>query len=133
MADIAADFLFEQPGVLDIVDVVVPVPPSTEKFVNRGFAPNDVLSRRISQRLALPFRPILLRKTGLATRVATMQELSRQFEVHESDARAVRDLCVLLVEDIWTWGRTIPVCGQVLTSVGVKSVIAVALGKTGGR
>src|ERR1017187_3130246 len=60
IGDIAADFLLELPGVLDHADVVVPVPPSTKKFANRGFAPNDLLARRISARLALPFKPILL-------------------------------------------------------------------------
>lgn len=133
MADIAADFLMELSGVVDNVDVIVPVPPSTKKFAHRGFAPNDMLARRISERLALPFKPILLRKTGLATREATTEELSRQIGVRAADAHGIKGLHILLVEDIWTWGRTIPICARALIEAGAESVVAVALGKTGGR
>jgi predicted amidophosphoribosyltransferase len=98
IGDIAADFLLELLGILDNADVVVPVPPSTEKFANRGFAPNDLLARRISARLALPFKPILQRKTGLATRAATTNELTKQFEVPATDAQGINGLSVLLVE-----------------------------------
>jgi predicted amidophosphoribosyltransferase len=38
----------------------------------------------------------------------------------------------LLVEDIWTWGRTIPISAHKLISAGARNVVALALGKTEG-
>ena len=132
IADIAADFLIESTDVVRDLDAVVPVPPSTEKFGDRGFAPNDIVARHVGARLALPLRPVLSRRPGLHTRDATDEELEVQFEVRSSDGAGVKNLSVLLIEDIWTWGRTIPICALKLTSAGARRVVALALGKTEG-
>jgi predicted amidophosphoribosyltransferase len=130
VTDILADFLFETTDVLRYVDIIVPVPPSTEKFVNRGFAPNDVVAAGLTTRLALPSMQVLVRSAGPPTREATDEELSKQFGV--SNKLNLKGLTVLLVEDIWTWGRTIPICAAKLSEHGAVGVYAAALGKTVG-
>jgi predicted amidophosphoribosyltransferase len=132
IADIAADFLIENTNVIKDLDAVVPVPPSTEKFSERGFAPNDIVARHIGARLALPLIPVLCRRPGPPTREATDEELAVQFEVRSADGGGVQGLSLLLVEDIWTWGRTIPISAHKLISAGARNVVALALGKTEG-
>jgi predicted amidophosphoribosyltransferase len=132
IADIGADFLIESTDVLKHLDVVVPIPPSIEKFGARGFAPNDIVARRIGARLAMPFISVLCRTQGPGTRKATAEELEAEFKVSASGQYGVSGLGVLLIEDIWTWGRTIPICARKLVNEGARSVVALALGKTEG-
>lgn len=132
MADILADFIIEATPLLGDVDVLVPIPPSTRKFAERRFAPNDIVASRLSTRLALPVRRVLLRHDGPDTEGASDAELATQFEVGASQGKALANLSVLLVEDIWTRGRTLPICAGKLQQFQPKSVFAVALAKTGG-
>jgi competence protein ComFC len=130
MTDILADFIQENTTVLRSADVVVPIPPSIEKYANRGFAPNDIVARGLQKRLALPYSQSLLRSSGTPTREASYEELSAQFTT--TRGTDLSGLSVLLVEDIWTKGRTIPICAEKLRAAGAVGVQAVALGKTGG-
>lgn len=130
ITDILADFVLEGTNVLRSADIVVPIPPSTEKYANRGFAPNDIVAKGLETRLALPCRQLLLRSSGPPTREASDEELSAQFTTNRGTD--LSGLSVLLVEDIWTRGRTIPICAEKLRAVGAGCVQAVALGKTGG-
>jgi len=50
VADILADFVLEHTGILRSADMVVPVPPSAEKYTERGFAPNDIVAKRLEKR-----------------------------------------------------------------------------------
>ncbi len=132
MADIAADFLRESTRVLAGVDVIVPIPPAPAKFNERGFAPNDIWANRLSLRCGVPVRKALLRRDGTATRDASDEELDEQFQVKTSVGRNLGGLSILLVEDIWTWGRTIPICAAKLLACGATDVEAIALGHTKG-
>jgi predicted amidophosphoribosyltransferase len=131
MAEVMADFVIKQTPLLKYVDLLVPVPPSPEKFRERGFAPNDIVADYLGPRLGLPVRKILLRKAGVPTREALMHELAAQFEVRPALAVKLKGTSILLAEDIWTRGRTIPICAQTLLAYGAERIFAVALGKTG--
>jgi predicted amidophosphoribosyltransferase len=132
MADIVADFVREATSLLAEVDMIVPIPPSPEKFIERGFAPNDIVAERLSFRLAIPIRKVLVRMNGVATRDASDEELERQFEVRPALGASLRGLSIMLVEDIWTAGRTIPACAEKLRAFMPRDVVGVALGHTVG-
>jgi predicted amidophosphoribosyltransferase len=127
LAQILADVVIERTPVLRTGDLLVPVPPDTGKFVKRGFAPNDGIAGVISERFAMPVRHALIRRGG-DTRNQTVAALAKQFRVEPSEEQYVRGRTVVLVEDIWTKGRTIPICAQHLRQAGAKEVVAVALG-----
>ena len=132
MADIVADFVLEDTDLMKRVDVVVPVPPSPDKFGRRGFAPNDIVGHRLQTRLALPFVGALLRKVGIETREADWDQLAGQFSVEWKGRQGISNPSVLLIEDVWTRGRTIPICAEKLRAHGAKEVYAIALGRTQG-
>lgn len=129
LADIVADYLAEKTDVLEHVDVLVPVPPDPRKRIERGFAPNEILAHHLTTRLGLPLYPVLIRTEGPTTREASAEELAAEFYVDDSGGHSVTDASVLLVEDIWTRGRTIPICASKLTAAGAREVIAIALAK----
>jgi predicted amidophosphoribosyltransferase len=128
-ADIVADYLVDSTDVLGRVDALVPVPAAPDKIITRGFAPNEILAQHLAVRLGLPNYPILIRAPGKATREASDAELAAQFRVDERRGALVRGRSVLLIEDIWTQGRTIPVCATKLKSAGAADVLAVALAR----
>ncbi len=132
MADITADFVRETTSLLAEADMIVPIPPAPAKFAERGFAPNDIVAERLSVRLAIPVRKALVRKDGVPTKEASDEELESQFEVRPAIGRSLRGLSIVLVEDIWTAGRTIPVCGAQLRAFEPRDIAAVALGHTAG-
>jgi predicted amidophosphoribosyltransferase len=132
MADVLADFIFEQTPLLRSADVLVPIPAAPRKFAARGFAPNDIVAKRLSMRLALPVYDVLRRVDGIDTRDATDAELSRQFVADKARPVDLRGYSVVLIEDIWTRGRTIPICAARLRALGAETVSAVALARTRG-
>lgn len=132
MADVLADFILEDTQILQDVDVIVPVPASPSKFAARGFAPTDVVAKRLGRRLALPVRIALVRKNGAPTQDASDTDLAAQFEARAAEGKRLAGLSVLLVEDIWTRGRTIPICAAKLRAFKPRNVVAVALGLTQG-
>src|SRR5207249_9605673 len=128
--DLMADFILERTPLLKYVDAVVPIPHAPEKTSRRGFGPNYVLGERIGERLALPLWDVLRRREGVATRQATASELAAQFEVAPGQARKLKGRSVVLLEDIWTTGRTFQICTDKLRACEPKEVFAVALAKT---
>jgi predicted amidophosphoribosyltransferase len=129
LAQIMADFAYERTPVLKSADVLVPVPPDPAKYNKRGFAPNDDICAILQQRLAMPARRAIIRRGG-DTRGSSLSQLAGQFEVDSSEARSIAGLKVLLVEDIWTLGRTIPICAEKLRAAGAKEVMAIALAES---
>lgn len=130
LAEALATFILHETPLLATSDILVPVPPSTAKYSNRGFAPNDLLAEYLQRRLGLPLCVALTRKSGIPTREASDEELAAQFDVLVSAEKRVKGVCVLLVEDIWTTGRTISMCAEKLRAFGPERILAVALGKT---
>jgi predicted amidophosphoribosyltransferase len=130
LAEILATFILQETPLMASADILVPIPPSTAKFGDRGFAPNDMVAAYLRTHLALPVCNAFRRKCGVPTREATDEELAAQYEVQNSAGEGLRELSVLLLEDIWTTGRTIAICADKLRSYGPKEILAVALGKT---
>ena len=130
LAEVMASFVLYDTPLMASVDVLVPVPPSPVKLTERGFAPNDILAEYLGRRLALPVYNVLLRTEGTPTRAASRQQLASQFQTRPVCGRRLKGLSLLLVEDIWTSGRTIAICAENLRSYAPKELSVVALGKT---
>lgn len=130
LAEAMATFILLETPLMASADILVPIPPSTAKFGDRGFAPNDLVAEYLRTRLGLPVCSALRRTSGTPTREASDEEFAAQFEIPSSAGEKLKNLSVLLVEDIWTTGRTIAVCAEKLRVFGPEQILAVALGKT---
>lgn len=128
-ARVMADFVLANTPFLRWVDFLVPVPPSTIKYVNRGFAPTDLIAAEISRLTCIPTLPILNRHPGVPTRQASSVELARQITVEKNTEKACLGANILLVEDVVTTGRSVSICAGKLRDSGAKEVSAVALAK----
>jgi predicted amidophosphoribosyltransferase len=110
MARVASDFMLLSPARWRDTDVLVPVPPSPEKFGKRGFAPTDLITRELSSMLGIPWRAALVRRAGPSTRDASYDELAAEFSVDGHNRADLKGARLLLVEDVVTTGKTVSIC-----------------------
>jgi ComF family protein len=119
-------------GFLEEIDLIIPVPLHPSKKRQRGFNQSDLISRGISETTGIPMdSDLLVRKTVSKTqtrksrydRWTNVQDI---FRVTDQDR--LKDLHILLVDDVITTGSTIEACAnEILKAENVKvSVVALA-------
>lgn len=119
-------------GFLEEIDLIIPVPLHPSKKRQRGFNQSDLISRGISETTGIPMNSdLLVRKTVTKTqtrksrydRWTNVQDI---FRVTDQDK--LKDMHILLVDDVITTGSTIEACAnEILKAENVKvSVVALA-------
>lgn len=106
-------------------DVIVPVPLHPIKQKRRGYNQSEKFASGLSLELGLPLQKLLERKkfTETQTKKSRLQRLENVDEVFElTNSLHVKDLRVLLVDDVITTGATLCVCANVLLANGAKHV-----------
>lgn len=108
-------------------DLIVPVPLHPARERERGFNQAALLAELLADSLQLPARPVLERIRYTTTQTAydraeRMENLAGAFRLRKN--RDVRDLRVLLIDDVLTTGSTLSECARVLKAAGAASVHA---------
>lgn len=111
--------------------VIIPVPTATNRQRERGFGHTELLARRLSQEIKLPYS-FALGRLGQARQVGTSREdrlrqLSGEYYVRKS--HSVAGVNVLLIDDVVTTGGTIIAATQALRAAGVNHVDALLFAK----
>jgi competence protein ComFC len=109
-------------------DLIVPVPLHPARLRERGFNQADLLARMLAQKIGVPVFAALERVRYTTTqtafdRIDRMENLHNAFRLRKKVT--VRELRVLLVDDILTTGSTLSECARVLREAGARSVYAV--------
>jgi competence protein ComFC len=108
-------------------DVIVPVPLHPARERERGFNQAALLAELLAESVDAPARPVLERIRYTTTQTAydraeRMENLRDAFRLRKN--RDVRDLRVLLIDDVLTTGSTLSECARVLKAAGASSVHA---------
>jgi ComF family protein len=108
-------------------DVIVPVPLHPARERERGFNQATLLAEQLEPRLSVPVRSVLQRVRYTTTQTAfdrseRIQNLRNAFRLRKN--ADVRDLRVLLIDDVLTTGSTLSECARVLKKNGARSVCA---------
>lgn len=108
-------------------DAVVPVPLHPARERERGFNQAALLAELLAASIRVPARPVLERIRYTTTQTAydraeRMENLAGAFRLRKN--RDVRDLRVLLIDDVLTTGSTLSECARVLRVAGAVSVHA---------
>ena len=109
-------------------DVIVPVPLHPARERERGFNQSMLLAELLSAKMSIKSTPTLERIRYTTTQTAfdraeRMQNLHGAFRLRKN--ADVRELRVLLVDDILTTGSTLSECARVLKKAGAHSIHAV--------
>lgn len=133
LAEALAERLGEE---LDGFDGVVPVPLHWRRRLGRGYNQAERIARPLAGRLGLPLIPALRRARSTPPQTSLGKErrianLRRAFRVPKPER--VRDLRLLLVDDVATTGATLDAAAAALRSAGATGVTAVVAGRTPAR
>ncbi|HEX8076998.1 MAG TPA: phosphoribosyltransferase family protein, partial [Chthoniobacterales bacterium] len=106
-------------------DLIVPVPLHPARERERGFNQAALLAEILAAGISVPVRPVLERTRYTTTQTAydraeRMENLHGAFRLRKN--RDVRDLRVLLIDDVLTTGSTLSECARVLKAAGAHAV-----------
>jgi len=128
-----ADLMLAWVDRLPPVDLVMPVPLHPSRLRTREFNQSLLLADRIARRLGLPlsFEHLeRIRETKSQTaldRAGRARNVRRAFAVRNPDS--LKDIRVLLVDDVLTTGATVNDCARALRRAGVASVTVLTLAR----
>lgn len=108
-------------------DMLVPVPLHPARERERGFNQAALLAQLLSARMSIQSKPVLERVRYTTTQTAfdraeRMENLHGAFRLRKN--ADVRNLHVLLIDDVLTTGSTLSECARVLKRAGALSVHA---------
>ncbi|RJQ33492.1 MAG: ComF family protein [Actinobacteria bacterium] len=112
------------------VDIITSVPTSFTKYVKRGYNQSELLAKAFSANLAKPYYDCLYRVRIVKDQMS-LDKKDRGLNVKSAFdvKREVKDLSILLVDDVFTTGATVNECCNALKSKGVKITNVVTLAK----
>lgn len=118
-------------GFLDDIDIIIPVPLHASKKRQRGFNQSDLISQGISEVSGIPVdTKLLVRKTVTKTQTRKSR-FDRWTNVQDifrvTDEKRLKDLHILLVDDVITTGSTIEACANEILKAENTKVTVVAL------
>jgi competence protein ComFC len=132
LANWLADTLDDERIRATRIDCLVPVPLHSRRFREREFNQAEVLARLLSKHTGIALRDSLLRTRYTTTqtrfdRRERIENLRNAFAMREN--ADVRDLHVVLVDDVLTTGSTLDECARVLRKAGAASVRAITVAR----
>jgi len=108
-------------------NIIIPVPLHPARERQRGFNQAGLLAELVSEHVSIQAKPALERIRYTTTQTAfdraeRMENLHGAFRLRKN--ADVRDLHVLLIDDVLTTGSTLSECARVLKEAGARSVHA---------
>jgi ComF family protein len=118
---------------LPAVDAVLAVPLSTKGLRERGFNQSLLIAKVVSANLRVPLLMDALFKRKETSPQIGLSRKERLANLKNAFAVAgdVKDLRLLLVDDVMTTGATVSECSRVLLKAGAREVIVLALARAG--
>jgi len=107
-------------------DFIVSVPISRERYKERGYNQSELIAKKLSRFLEIPYIPNLLIKTK-----DTKRQSMQNFKMRKESVKNVFNIAdnidvggstLLLIDDIFTTGSTVNECSKVLKKSGAKNI-----------
>lgn len=125
LSGLMIDFLNENRGCMDGIDVLTFVPLERRRLISRGFNQSQALAIKISEEFCLPLADTL-EKTAVTR---NQNELSREERLDNlkgafraKERIGVGGLKILLIDDVMTTGATLDECSKALLEKGALEV-----------
>lgn len=114
------------------VNLVMSVPLSQSKLLERGYNQADLLARPIAYALNLPFLPKAIsriRETRSQVGLNSEERILNLKNAFSAESKLVNNKSVLLIDDVTTTGTTINECSRALLGAGAASVFSMTLAR----
>jgi ComF family protein len=111
--------------------IVVPVPMDRRAQLRRGFNQAEKIARGLADVWKLPLDTralIKVRATRAQSTLGREERLANLENAFRADATVVRNVDIILVDDLVTTGATLRACAAALRASGARQVTAVAVG-----
>jgi len=123
--------MLDEMGVLDDIDIAVPVPMSPKQQRMRGYNQAEEIARAIVKGTDIPVRTDLIRRRFSKTAQHDLSGDERHRAAHKNyytdiHGTPLSGLTVLLADDVLTTGSTLNACSELLTALGAECVICAA-------
>ena len=114
-------------------EFVVPVPLDAERKRERGYNQVELIARPLSKGLGIRLATDLLVRTKPRPAQLLLSRRERWKSVRGAYAtlaeRRVDNVCILLVDDVFTTGATLDACSRALKAAGASAVLALTVGR----
>jgi DNA processing protein len=113
------------------IDFVVPVPANPQRAAERHVDIVSVIASSFADRLGLPVRSDLLKRTeGARAREVDRSTLSGQYRIDPRKGAQLRNRTVLIIDDVVTKGNTASICAERLKELGCQKVYLLTLAQS---
>lgn len=113
---------------------VTSVPTSTARIRERGFDHSRLIAREFARLQGLPHRPLLWRrgrsKQAGATKAQRAEQIRGAYQVRRGRVGDLKDIDILLIDDVTTTGATLIEVASVLRQAGAQNVSALVFAQT---
>ncbi len=110
-------------------DLLIPVPLAPARYDTRGYNQSFLIVRELSRRVHIPFlKNAVLRRgrsfpqSGIGRLRDRLDNMKDRFAVKRKETKYIKNLNILLVDDVLTSGATASACARVLLCAGARSV-----------
>lgn len=111
------------------IDVIVPVPLFADREAERGYNQSTLLSEHLASAMGISSRADWLERVRHTKQQALLSEAERRENVRDAFEanEEVKDLSILLVDDVITTGSTLRECARALKAKGAGRVYGIAV------
>ncbi len=111
-------------------DMMVPVPLSEQRYLERGYNQAELLSERLCSRLSIVHEPqalVRVRHTEAQSGLRGHERSSNVKNAFAAKTELVAGKRIIIFDDIITTGNTVEACAEALKNAGAEYVIAWSL------
>lgn len=124
-----SEIIFSNPKVSEVLkkyDIVISVPVSRRRKMERGYNQSELIAKDICKKLNKKYSRDILIKTKNTTAQSTLNKEQRKenakgvYEIRKQDK--IKGKKVLLIDDIYTTGSTVNECSRALKQANPKEI-----------
>ena len=123
--------LIDEPGFLEGVDLIIPVPLHQARRRERGFNQSTLVARELSKRLELPFSETALqrcRNTRPQVGLSATERADNIRGAFQANGKVLGKV-ILLIDDVMTTGATASACSRALRVAGATETRVLTLAR----
>jgi len=128
------DFMLKY-GVANEPDIVISIPMHPSRLFKREINPSHILAKDIARKLKIRYSEGLLKKQintppqSKLSRSERIYNARDSFVLQKNKKYEVREKNILLVDDLFTTGRTVNECARILKEAGTSRVEIITLAR----